>query len=156
MPCGRRSHEVTDPETLIAATKAFLRLTAERRLEESLEFLDPAVEFIYPNGSFRDLGAVFAAGEQRYRWIRKRHVSWDVDDKGNGMVVVVSAGTLHGENHAGVPFDGVRYVDRITFTAGRIVRQEVWNDLAESGVLDVHVHRRAPAAAAGRHEQEIA
>ncbi len=147
---------MTDPETLIAATKTFLRLTAARRLEESLEFLDPAVEFIYPNGTFRDLAAVFAAGEQRYRWIRKRHVSWDVDDKGDGTVVVVSAGTLHGENLAGVPFDGVRYVDRITFSAGRIVRQEVWNDLTESGVLDVHEHRRAAAAAAGQHEQETA
>jgi ketosteroid isomerase-like protein len=127
---------VTDSHDFIASVEEFLLATAERRLADSVEHLAEAVEFVYPNGTFHDLGEVFAAGERRYRWIRKRHVSWDVVDKGEGTTVVVSAGTLHGENNAGVPFDGVRYVDRITYRDGKIVRQEVWNDLAESGVLN--------------------
>lgn len=40
-------------------------------------------------------------------------------------------GDLYGEK-AGVAFEGVRYVDRITLRDGKIIRQEVWNDLAES------------------------
>lgn len=125
-----------DPDRHIAATKTFLRLTAERRLEESQRFVAESVEFVFPNGTFGDLRDVFAVGERRYRWIRKRHATWDVADPGDGTVVVVSAGTLYGENNAGVPFEGVRYIDRITFRDEKVVRQEVWNDLTESGVLE--------------------
>jgi ketosteroid isomerase-like protein len=148
---------VNDPAPHIAATETFLRLTAERRLEESQEFLAEPVTFVYPNGTFEALRDVFAAGERRYRWIRKRHVTWDVVDKDDGTVVVVSAGTLYGENNAGVPFEGVRYVDRITFRDGKIVRQEVWNDLAESGVLDrggEHDHATTSGARQQQHQQE--
>jgi hypothetical protein len=146
---------MTDAAHFIASTETFLRVTAERRLRESQDFLADRVEFVYPNGIFHDIAEVFAAGERRYRWIRKRHDSWDVVEKDDGTVVVVSVGTLYGENNHGQSFGDVRYVDRITFADNRIVRQQVWNDLAESGVLG------APAAsnvelepADVQHEQE--
>ena len=31
---------------------------------------------------------------------------------------------------------GIRYIDRFVIRNGLIIRQDVWNDLAESGVLD--------------------
>jgi hypothetical protein len=43
-----------------------------------------------------------------------------------------TAWTLHGENLHGVQFEGVRY---IVVQGGKITSQQVWNDLAESGVL---------------------
>lgn len=132
---------MTDSVEFIASVEAFLLATAKRHLDDSVEYLDDSVEFVYPNGTFHDLRDLFAAGEHRYRWIRKRHVTWDVVDKGDGTTVVVSAGTLHGENNQGVPFEGVRDVDRITFRDGKIVRQEVWNDLAESDVLNADPRR---------------
>jgi len=35
-----------------------------------------------------------------------------------------------------VPFEGVRFVDRFEVAGGLLTRQDVWNDLAESGVLE--------------------
>lgn len=130
---------------LIAMTQSYLRVTAERQLDASQAFVAEDVEFIFPTGTYRSMADVFAAGEQRYRWIRKEHETWDVVDKGDGTFVVVSAGTLFGENLRGFQFKGVRYVDRITFQGDRIIRQEVWNDLASSGVLDLE-----PAGHAGQ------
>lgn len=127
---------LTDSTNLIATTEDYLRVTAERQLRASEEFVAGGAEFVYPTGTYHSLTEVFAAGERRYRWIRKRHATWDLVEKGDGNVVVVSAGTLFGENRHGRPFEGVRYVDRITFRDGLITRQEVWNDLASSGVLD--------------------
>lgn len=127
---------MNEPNDFIASAEAFLLATAEGRLDDSLEFLPDSVEFVYPNGAFHDLRDVFAAGERRYRWLQKRHDSWDVVPKTDGTTVVVSAGALHGENNADVAFEAVRYVDRITFRDRKIIRQEVWNDLAEFGVLN--------------------
>ena len=59
-------------------------------------------------------------------------------------IAVVVTGTLHGENLAGVPFQGVRFIDRYIVRDGRIALQQVWNDLAESGVLEL-----APGHTAG-------
>jgi hypothetical protein len=39
-------------------------------------------------------------------------------------------GTLEGERLDGTPISGVRFIDRLTFHAGRIVQQDVWNDLS--------------------------
>jgi hypothetical protein len=44
---------------------------------------------------------------------------------------------LYGENLAGVAFEGIRYVDVFVIENGLISEQMVWNDLCESGVLDV-------------------
>jgi hypothetical protein len=135
---------VIDPAQYVAATQEYLRVTAERLLDESRAFLAGKVEFIFPNGRFDDIADVFAAGERRYRWIRKQHDSWDVVEKDDGTVVVVSVGTLYGENLAGKRFSDVRYVDRITYRGDRIVRQQVWNDLVESRVLELE-----PGSSAG-------
>lgn len=145
---------MTDSAQFISATETYLQVTAERRLEESQAFLADEVEFIFPNGTFHDLAALFAAGERRYRWIRKRHDSWDVVNKGDGAVVVVSVGTLYGENNHGLAFEGIRYVDRITYRNNRIVRQQVWNDLVESGVLEAEAHDAGRGAGVEQHEQE--
>jgi hypothetical protein len=50
---------------------------------------------------------------------------------------VTSIGTLYGENLAGTPFEGIRYVDVFVIENGLITEQMVWNDLCESGVLDI-------------------
>ena len=133
---GRGRFTVTETHELISRTETYLRVTAERRLDDSRAFVANDVEFVFPTGVYHSLPEVFAAGEQRYRWIRKKHETWDVAGKEDGTSVVVSAGTLFGENIHGSRFAGIRYLDRITYRGDRIIRQEVWNDLAASGVLD--------------------
>ncbi len=60
---------------------------------------------------------------------------YDAADGPDGAVVVVSTGTLFGVNLHGVPFVGVRYVDRFVLRDGLVQEQHVWNDLTLSGVL---------------------
>jgi len=61
----------------------------------------------------------------------------------DGSVVVVT-GTLCGENLKGVPFQGVRYIDRLVVRDERIVLQQIWNDRVDPGVLE-----REPGDAVG-------
>ena len=50
------------------------------------------------------------------------------------VVAVYVTGTLHGERPDGTPFEGIRFIDRFEVKAGKILKQDVWNDLAEAGV----------------------
>ncbi len=45
--------------------------------------------------------------------------------------VVYIRGTLHGEWPDGEAFSGIRFVDRLEIAGGKILKQDVWNDIAE-------------------------
>lgn len=126
-----------EPASLVAR---FLELSAQRRLNEASAFLDPRVEIVFP-GNIRcsSLRQMADAMRQRYRWVRKRIRRWDVLPGTAGTAIVYCLGTLHGEDPAGRRFKGVRFIDRFEVRDGRIVRHEVWNDLAEHGRK---VHRK--------------
>lgn len=49
----------------------------------------------------------------------------------DGAAVVYARGTLHGEWLDGTAFDGIRFIDRFEISGGRIIRQDVWNDMGE-------------------------
>ena len=46
--------------------------------------------------------------------------------------VVYARGALSGEWPDGAAFEGVRFIDRFEITGGKIVRQDVWNDIGEA------------------------
>jgi hypothetical protein len=123
-----------DRDAYIERTRRYLDVSGAR-LADAQEYLAPDAILEFPSGTYRSLVEMAAAAEGRYRWIGKAPVSWDVSEH-DGTVTVVNVGTLHGENVHGVEFEGIRYVDRIVYRADRIVLQQVWNDLAESGVLE--------------------
>jgi len=79
------------------------------------------------------------ASTGRYAWVRKHRTDYSVGERtatdGVTEQVVTSIGTLYGEKLDGSPFEEIRYVDVFTLRNGRIVRQEVWNDLAETGIV---------------------
>jgi hypothetical protein len=61
--------------------------------------------------------------------------TFDETDSGtdkHGRPVVIVSGTLHGEWPDGTPFSGIRYCDRFVLKDGRLLEQQVWNDLAEA------------------------
>ena len=66
----------------------------------------------------------------RYRSVGKTYERIEQAPGDNGSVVYCS-GTLFGEWPDGTPFSGIRYIDRFEVSGGKIVNQEVWNDLAE-------------------------
>jgi hypothetical protein len=40
-------------------------------------------------------------------------------------------GTLYGELLDGTPYSGIRFIDRFTVKDGKLVDQNVWNDMGE-------------------------
>lgn len=131
----------------IGVVDAYLRLMAERRLGEAARHLAPDARLVFPGGKvFHTLEALVGDAAGRYRHAHKRRDRWDVCERSDGSVVVYSLGTLFGINLHGVPFEDVRYVDRFELRDGTITLQEVWNDLAASGVLDRRPGGRTPEA----------
>ncbi len=106
-----------------------------RELSEAEARLGPGFTMVFPGpATFTSFGAMAEAAKGRYQRVGKF-----VEDaetlRRDGVDVVYVRGTLHGVNLHGVPFEGVRFVDRFEIQDGRFTRQDVWNDLAESGVL---------------------
>lgn len=120
----------------IGIVRRYLESTEERRVDEAEAFLAPGAQLIFPGGRYRSVREMAAASAGRYRWARKTFEEWDVAVRRDGTAIVISTGTLSGENLHGVRFEGVRYIDRFVLRDGRIVAQQVWNDLDSSGVLD--------------------
>ncbi len=113
----------------------FLALMEARRLDEADALLEPGAAIVFPGGRrFASQREMAAAAGGRYRWVKKRLDRVEAI-AGDERSVVYVLGTLYGENAHGVPFAGVRFIDRFEVRGGRICRQEVWNDLAEGGVL---------------------
>lgn len=68
--------------------------------------------------------------ELRYEWAGKEFDRWIEADPH-----VVSQGTLDGIDNNGDRFEGVRYLDVYRVDDGRIVRVDIYNDLAAEGVV---------------------
>lgn len=109
---------------------AFLRHIEARDVASASQLLGQETRFVFPRGAeFDDLDACLADRHSRYARAHKRIDGTDlvITQPQHGVVYVY--GTLEGTRLDGTPFSGVRFIDRLTFEAGLIVRQEVWNDL---------------------------
>jgi hypothetical protein len=115
--------------------REYLSASGERRMSDASSHLADGVILVFPQGRFSDLESMAAAMSGRYRTISKTYDTWDVMES-QGDTVVVTTGTLSGVNTHGVKFSDVRFCDRFVIRDGKILEQHVWNDLAESGVLD--------------------
>ena len=121
-------------EELSAIVLGYLSAAESRDLVAASAHLAPGAEIVFPGGvRHSDLTSLVEAARSRYRSVSKTFDAVDVDSE-SGTVVV--SGRLSGENLHGVRFVDVRYVDRFHLVDGRIVLQHVWNDLAETRVLD--------------------
>ncbi len=126
-----------DEHAAIERVQRYLRLMQERELESAQEALADNVEIVFPGPARFDTAAAIAAGGgRRYKNIRKTFASTEAYRAPDGMVRVIQQGTLSGENLHGKPFSGVRYVDMFLVKDDKILRQDVFNDLEISGVLD--------------------
>ena len=92
---------------------------------------DGALDLRFPGGRrFTRIEEIVANSGGRYARIGKtvtRRTAWA---EGTSIHVLFS-GTLHGQWPDGTPFDNIRFVDVFALEAGKIVRQEVWNDSGE-------------------------
>ena len=116
--------------------RTYLRLMEARDLDAAAGYLADDVEIVFPGGrTFSSLDEQVASSAGRFRGVTKTFDRFDVLT-GQDRDIVYVFGTLAGEAIDGTAFEGVRFIDRFELVGGRIVGQMVWNDLAESGVLD--------------------
>jgi hypothetical protein len=116
----------------IARVRAYLAAMEARDLPAASAMLAPGFAMVFPgNNRFTALAELVAWAKPRYRFVRKLYQRFDAAPAQDG-VAVTCFGTLQGEWPDGTAFSGVRFCDWFLVGAdGRLVRQEVWNDLAE-------------------------
>lgn len=116
-----------DPTALV---HDFLMAMEQRELEQAQCFLDESFVMAFPgSGELTSLSQVVEWSKGRYRFVKKTLESTNVAYEMDKIVVFVS-GTLYGEWPDGTSFEGIRFIDRFEICNDRLVRQDVWNDLA--------------------------
>jgi hypothetical protein len=126
-----------DESRTIKAVAQFLNLCERRQLAEATQYLAPGAVMVFPgNTVYRRLEDMAAASALRYKTILKPDKTFDFFARPDGTMGVICTGTLAGINLHGVEFSGVRFIDRFLIRDGKIVEQQVWNDVAHLGVLD--------------------
>lgn len=111
---------------------SYLAAMEARDLEQAQSFLASDSTMIFPGGvRFDSLDGLIAWSKDRYRFIGKTITGVHEVAEEDGAVVYCM-GTLAGEWPDGSPFSGIRFIDRFTVRNGKLVDQQVWNDLAEA------------------------
>lgn len=118
--------DADDPERVVLT---YLAAMEARDLKAARDCLAASAALHFPGAErMTDLSEVEAWAAPRYVRVTKTHHGTDVCAGG----VVYLRGTLAGEWPDGTPFAGIRFVDRFEVVDGRIVRQDVWNDIGEA------------------------
>jgi len=116
-----------DPTSLV---HDYLMAMEQRDLEKARKFLDENFVMTFPgSGELTSLNQVVEWSKGRYQFVKKTLESTNVAYEMDKIVVFVN-GTLYGEWPDGTPFEGIRFIDRFEIFNDRLVRQDVWNDLA--------------------------
>lgn len=116
----------------VEIVRAYLAAMEARDLTRAESFLASGFMMVFPGGArFTALADLVARSRSRYRFVRKTYERFDTATAPDGAVVYCF-GALSGEWPDGTPFTGIRFIDRFTVRAGKLVDQMVWNDLAEA------------------------
>ena len=110
-----------------AAVRAYLDAMERRDLAAAKALLAPGFFMVFPgNRRFDALEQLVESAKGRYRSARKTYERYETAGD-----AVYCYGTLHGELLDGSPYSGIRFIDRFTVRDGKLVDQNVWNDMAE-------------------------
>lgn len=111
----------------------FLAAMERRDLAAAAGYLADGFAMTFPGGvRFTRLEELVAWSAPRYRRIAKVYEGFDTVP-GMEYAVVYCRGMLSGERPDGAPFSGIRFIDRFTVRAGRLLDQQVWNDFTAQG-----------------------
>ncbi len=109
--------------------RAFLDAMEARDLAAAERLLARGFTMTFPGGNrFTALAAMAAWSAQRYRFVRKTYARFDELREGD-KTIVYCTGVLNGEDLSGRPIVDVRFIDRFEIRDGRLIDQQVWNDL---------------------------
>ena len=120
----------TLPDAL-AVVQAYLEAMQARHLDAAQAHLAPGFVMVFPGGkTMTALAELMDWARQRYQRVSKSDVRWEQSWQGDTTVVYARC-VLNGVWPDGQVFSAIRFIDRFEVHQGLIVRQEVWNDLAE-------------------------
>ncbi|APE44521.1 tautomerase [Sulfitobacter alexandrii] len=118
-----------DPAELV---RAYLAAMEARDLDKARAMQGDGFVMVFPGTPpMTRLEELLDWAAPRYRFVTKRYAGFDTAP-GPEAAVVYARGTLEGEWPDGTAFAGIRFIDRFEVTQGRITRQDVWNDIAET------------------------
>lgn len=123
------THRAPAPPVADAAqvVRSFLTAMEARDLAAARDHLAPGFAMTFPGGvRMTTLDALIDWARPRYRFVKKTYERFDALGS-----LVYCFGTLHGEWPDGTAFSGIRFIDRFELEDGRLLRQDVWNDIAE-------------------------
>lgn len=119
-----------DAGTLV---RTFLSAMEARDIERAQSMLGAGFTMQFPGaGPMHSLEELIAWAKPRYQFVKKTYEGFDVMQGPGPETLVYCRGTLSGEWPDGSAFDGIRFIDRFEVEGGKIVRQDVWNDIAET------------------------
>jgi hypothetical protein len=107
--------------------RSYLDAMERRDLATAKSFLAPGFYMLFPGGKrFDSLEQLVESAKTRYRSAKKKYERYEAAGD-----VMYCYGTLYGELLDGTPYSGIRFIDRFTVRGGKLVDQNVWNDMAE-------------------------
>lgn len=111
--------------------QAYLGAMEARDLVLARTYLGTEFKMTFPGGiMFTQPEELVEWSRGRYRSVRKVYELLD-EVRGEAGSVVYCSGALEGEWPDGSSFSNIRFIDRFELRDGKIVDQQVWNDLAE-------------------------
>ena len=112
-----------EPERIV---RAYLDAMERRDLTTAKSFLAPGFFMIFPGDKrFDSLEQLVEWAKGRYKRALKKYDRYETAGE-----TVYCFGTLHGELLDGSTYSGIRFIDRFTVRGGKLVDQNVWNDMA--------------------------
>ena len=121
----------TQPDP-VAVIQAYLAAMEARDLDAARAMLGAGFAMVFPGAApMTTLDQLINWAKPRYDFITKTYDGFDVLPGENGTAIVYCRGTLSGEWPDGTAFSDIRFIDRFELAAGKIIRQDVWNDIAE-------------------------
>ncbi len=119
------------PTDAIGTVRGYLAAMERRDLDRARASLAERFTMTFPGGMrFTRLEDLVTWAKPRYRFVRKTYERFSAGTAPEGTTVTCF-GTLSGEWPDGSPFSGIRFCDWfLVGPDGKLIRQEVWNDLA--------------------------
>ena len=119
-----------DPCRLV---QEYLMAMEARDLAKAHSFLGESFKMYFPGtATMTSLQELIDWAKPRYKFVTKTYDGFDAMQSPGDAALVYCRGTLSGEWPDGTPFNDIRFIDRFEIVNDKLVRQDVWNDIAET------------------------
>ena len=110
----------------------FLSAMETRDLETARSLLSKSFTMQFPGTEpMTELQQLLDWAKPRYSRVSKSFEGFDAINNTERSATVYCYGRLSGTWPDGTSFDNIRFIDRFDIQDGKIIRQDVWNDIAE-------------------------